>query len=280
MCLDNYKNIRHWLETENGATILWPAEKIEWENLLPEDRLKKLWDLCENPIHDFSVVYRWYFRLKWINIFSHFRSDNNSPNVVEIGSGESDIIPLALAKVTINAKYTSVNMNDILSDNLLKKLDGLPLQVEIVRDNAVNVHKHLPVLTTDIIVFEHSVNDILQAMLAEANGYDTVNLDWFELLPNMIKLINEVYLDERLADSLKEPFMALMQNCFLLLRPGGILVISHYMFQYDLDLGYHPYLWENMLNIIRPWLNELRDGTEITLEGFNSKWWCFYQKSE
>ena len=54
--------------------------------------------------------------------------------------------------------------------------------------------------------------------------------------------------------------------------------MSHYMFQYDLDLGYNPILWENILNVVRPWLTELTQTEEVMMSGFDPQWWVFLRK--
>ena len=79
-------------------------------------------------------------------------------------------------------------------------------------------------------------------------------------LPQMIEHISKAYTDKTLVDTVKEPFLSLLNNCLSVLKPGGYLVMSHYMFQYDLDLGYNP------------------DLNELFLDGFDPQWWLFYQK--
>jgi hypothetical protein len=50
------------------------------------------------------------------------------------------------------------------------------------------------------------------------------------------------------------------------------------MYQYDLSLGYHPDLWNNMLPIAREWINSVEGGKEMFFEGFDPQWWMFYKK--
>lgn len=263
---------------DGAHKILTEAEIAEWETHSHAERRDKLKDLCENPLHDFSIVYRWYFRLKWTELMRQIMKGEGAKRVVEIGSGESDIIPSALAQVSEGSTYISVNMNDALSDNLLAKTQGLPLRIELIRDDAVRIREHIPSESADMVVFEHSANDILQAILAERHGVDTITADWFAVLPDMIRWMGEAYEAGVLADSLRAPFMALMASCFSVVKPGGCLVVCHYMFQYDLDLGYNPSLWENMLGEIRPWMDALPDGEEVTLPGFDPQWWYILRK--
>jgi hypothetical protein len=52
------------------------------------------------------------------------------------------------------------------------------------------------------------------------------------------------------------------------------------MYHYDLTLGYNRDLWENMLPIVRKWINEVDGGTEVFYADFPSQWWLFYKKTE
>ena len=170
-------------------------------------------------------------------------------------------------------------MNKELTEGLRRKTAHLPIAIEVIEDDANNILNHLPSGSIDAIVFEHSINDILQAFIGEANGMDTTNGDWFALLPEMIRLTGEAYVCGTLANQVKAPFLSLVQNCLAAVKPGGYLVMSHYMFQYDLDLGYNPELWQEILPVVRPWLAELPGGTEVAAAGFDPQWWLFFQKT-
>ena len=50
------------------------------------------------------------------------------------------------------------------------------------------------------------------------------------------------------------------------------------MFQLDLDLGYPPALFEDIVPMVRPWAKELGDCQEIAIEGFDEQWWLFLQR--
>jgi len=154
----------------------------------------------------------------------------------------------------------------------------LPIAIDIIEDDACNIKQYLSPDSVDAIVFEHSVNDVMQALLCERNGIDTTNSDWFEILPNMIQIINAEYANGTLEHSVKASFLSLLENCLSVLKPGGCLIMAHYMFQYDLDLGYDPALWQNILPVVRPWLSDLPVGKEVTVEQFDPQWWLFYQK--
>jgi predicted SAM-dependent methyltransferase len=198
--------------------------------------------------------------------------------VLEVGSGASTNIPCAMTVNDHTSKYITANMNKKLTQGLRNNTSNLPVKIKIIEDNADNIKNYLNADSVDAIVFEHSVNDVLQAILCENKGIDTTNNDWFEILPEMIKMISEDYVNRTLEHKTKTAFLSLINNCLSVLKPSGYLAMSHYMFQYDLDLGYNAELWENILPVIRPWLKELPIGKEVFVDEFDPQWWLFYQK--
>ena len=122
------------------------------------------------------------------------------------------------------------------------------------------------------------MNDILQAILYENKSFDTTNSDWFEFLPEMIRMINEEYVNQTLEAQVKVQFLSLLENCLSVLKPNGYLVMSHYVFQFDLNLDYNVELTENMIPMVRPWLKELSVGNELFFDELDPQWWLIYQK--
>ena len=218
-----------------------------------------------------------YVSRSWRRLFQ-MRGAGSPLTVLEIGAGSSVILPKTLAAYSKKSRYITINENRTLTLAFQRKTHRLPIQIDVIEGDAANAEELLPPESIDILAFEHSMNDILQAILLEAGGIDTAQGDWFKLLSEMISRMNAFYRGGQFEAALKAPFMALLHSCAATLRPGGLLALSHYMFQYDLDLGYDPYLWENMLPIVRPWLLELRGGHEITLEGYDAQWWFFWKK--
>lgn len=275
--LDDVRAMRAIIETEGTEAFLLPDEQAQWDAMPEAERWAKLERVCAVPLDDFSVPYTLYFRIKWMRAFAAIHAPRGMA-VLEVGSGASDLIPRALSRYDATAAYTTANMNRQLTQALLDKAQALPVSVQVIEDDANNIRAHVPPETFDAIVFEHSANDILQAMLAEQHGLDTTNDDWFVLLPEMIRLINEAYRNGTLEAQLRQPFRQLISNCLAVMKPTGTLVISHYMFQYDLDLGYDPMLWQEMLPVIRPWLADLDGCTEKHHLGFDPQWWLFLSR--
>jgi len=277
--LDDFTSLRQRIDTGNIKSILFPEEWKEWTQLSKETIDQRLKRICSMPLdgEDFTVVYSLYSRLKWIDVLKACAPSKGAV-VLEVGSGSSTIIPNAMTVYDPGSKYITANMNKILTEELKKNISKLPIQFEIIEDDANYINNYLSTSSIDLIVFEHSANDVLQAILCGKKGIDTIQNDWFELLPRMIELINREYLEHTLEINLKTEFVQLISNCLAVLKPGGYLTISHYMFQYDLNLGYDSELWQDIVPVIRPWFKELSQGEEVLIEGFDPQWWLFYQK--
>jgi len=277
--LDNYKNVMELIRQNDLNSILFPWELKEWSNMPDEIKEQKIQRICSIPLcnEDFTVVYSVYFRIKWLDAFNKCLSCKEV-TVLEVGSGSSVNIPNALTFFSKASRYITANMNKKLTEGLRQNTASLPIIIDIIEDDANNILNHLAPDSVDAIAFEHSVNDVLQAILCEKKGIDTTHSDWFDILPEMIKIIGNEYVNNTLEQSVKNEFLSLVRNCLSVLKPGGYIIMSHYMFQYDLDLGYNQELWQNMLHVIRPWLKELDIGKEASVDGFDSQWWLFYQK--
>ncbi|MCL2361947.1 MAG: class I SAM-dependent methyltransferase [Defluviitaleaceae bacterium] len=277
--LDNLEAVMNRIKEIDLSTTLFPHELKEWHEIPDEEKLRRMQRICTVPLcgEDFTVCYFLYYRLKWMDAIKHRIPDKNAV-VLEVGSGSSMNIPHALTMHDKDSKYITVNMNKKLTEGFKEKAAGLPITIEIIEDDARNIGSHLAPDSVDAIVFEHSANDVMQAILCENRGIDTTHSDWFEILPEMIKIICTEYVNQTLEQAVKDDFLALLRNCLTVLKPGGHLIFSHYMFQYDLDLGYNAELWQNILPTIRPWLKGLTTGKEVSAKAFDPQWWLFYQK--
>lgn len=218
--------------------------------------------------------------MKWFEALNKTRFET-PVSLLEIGAGDTDMLPQILAKRFGHpeTQYITANMNKKLTASFKAKTKDLPIKINVIEDAAQNLEEYINGERFDVIIFEHSVNDILQVILAERAGIDTTHTDWYEILPGMIEQIKQEYLSGTLEGSVKGEFVNLLKSCLKMLKPGGCIIINHFMYQYDLDLGYHPELWCNMLPITRQWINSIDDGTEKFFEGFDPQWWMFFQKN-
>ena len=273
--------IDKWLPRldESERRYLRPEEHAQYEAIPPAEREKQLRALFAAPIASFTVVNEAYFRARWGEVMDMLHPAG-SLTLLEVASGDADMIPQAMARTCKNSVYITANMNEKLNESLMEKIGGLPLSTWLIAGDAANIHKHLGEGQADIIAFQHAVNDVLQAILCGQNGIDTVYSDWMETLPAMIELLKQETAAGTLEKHVRAPFMALMNALWPTLKKGGHAAINHYMFQLDLDWGYPPELFEHMAPMVREWLRDLPGSREVAVDGFDPQWWIFLEKNE
>ena len=262
------------LQEDNARKYLTAEEYGEYRKIPEDDSVHQLHKLLEQPIAQFTVINELYFRTRWAGLINQVYG-SGPVCLLEVASGDADMIPQAMAKSNPGSRYITANMNQLLNESMLRKTKDLDLHMQLIDDDASAILNHIEPASVDIIAFQHAVNDVLQAILCGQHGIDTVYTDWMATLPDMIRLLQAEVRDNTLERSVKDPFLSLL-NCLLqVLNPEGIIAINHYMFQLDLDWGYPPDLFENLLPIVRLWISELDNCKEIFLDGYDSQWWIF-----
>ncbi len=269
---------REILAPDNARKFLNEKEFSEFCLIPQEERTTFLQELISRPIARFTVINELYFRSKWAELI-RFIYGSRPITLVEVASGDADMIPQALARSNPSSTYITANMNKQLNESLLVKTQGLDLNISLIDDDAMHLNRYISRKTADLIAFQHGVNDVLQAILCTAAGIDTVYCDWMELLPKMIQLLQQEIEQGTLEQNTKPVFLKLIAILMEELKDGGILAISHYMFQLDLDWGYPADLFENLIPMIRKWFSELAGCEEIFYEQFNLQWWLFLRKT-
>ncbi|MGV8847994.1 MAG: hypothetical protein ACOH16_00455 [Propionibacteriaceae bacterium] len=252
-------------------------ELAQYDAIPPQAREGQLDALLTAPIAHFSVVNEALFRARWGEVLDRLLPPGPL-TLLEVASGDADMIPQCMSRLRPGSRYIAANMNEDLNQSLVARMRGLDLDFVLVDDDAANIRSHLGDGQVDVIAFQHAVNDVLQAILCAREGVDTVQSDWMETLPVMIDILKRETAAGSLERSVREPFVALMQALLPTLRSGGYVALTHYMFQLDLDWGYPPDLHEDMLVMVRPWLDQLPGVREVQLEGFDPQWWMFLQK--
>lgn len=268
-----------WLpELDHHAKRLLGQEDYKSYLAIPKsDREAQLRELLTKPISRFTAVNEAYFRARWGEVITRLQPEG-SLTLLEVASGDADMIPQCMARTRPGSAYITANMNERLNVSLMQRIGSLPITIRLIADDAANILHHIGQAQADIIAFQHAVNDVLQAILCAQNGIDTVYSDWMETLPAMIALLQREVEAGTLEKNVREPFLNLMKALWPTLRTGGHVAINHYMFQLDLDWGYPPALFENMAPMVREWLRDLPNCREVTLDGFDLQWWIFLQK--
>lgn len=245
---------------------------------IPDNEIEnQLKAILEKPINSFTYVNEVYFRARWAEVLKVLNLKENI-KLLEIASGDAEMIPKVMAYTHPNSNYITANMNKILNRSLVDKTQELNLKIDIIEDDAMYIESHIGKEVVDIIAFQHSINDVIQAILCDKEGVDTIYSDWMETLPKMIEILQKEISQNTLEKHAKVPFLELMKELMKVLKTGGIVAMNHYMFQLDLDWGYPQDLFENMIPMIRDWLQELTGCKEIYFDEFDPNWWIFLQK--
>jgi hypothetical protein len=271
--------IEKWLSklTESARRYLRPDEFAQFESMQESERERQLRALIQAPIANFTVINEVFFRDRWGEVMDRLYPGGKLA-LLEVASGDADMIPQCMARTRPGSLYITANMNEKLNESLMNRVHGLPIEVRLIKDDAVNILQHVSAGQVDIIAFQHAVNDVLQAVLCGQNNIDTVYSDWMETLPAMIRLLQKEVAAGTLEANVRKPFMNLMKSLLPTLKTGGHVAMNHYMFQLDLDWGYPPELFEHLAPMVRDWLKELPGCEEVTLDGFDPQWWIFLKK--
>lgn len=274
--LDNFGKWADILD-ESARKYLDETELQEYQSIAEPDRLDQLKDILERPIAHFSPVNEVFFRAKWAEVLETVHPGQEL-TLLEVASGDADMIPQVMARVRPHSRYISANMNRILTTGLRRRTRNLPIDIQVFEEDAARINQFLAPESVDIIAFQHGVNDVIQAILCDREGVDTTYADWMETLPQMIRILQKEIAQKTLEQHARGAFLALLEKLFRVLKPGGTMAMNHYMFQLDLDWGYPPDLWENIIPMTREWCQDQLDLKEAFYEGFEPQWWLFYQK--
>ena len=281
--LDDYAAVERQLAKTDLSGILFPEELSAWEGISPEDREKQLRHKCAEPLRFGWAAHNLYMRLKWIRAFEQIGPPANF-KLVELGAGAGTIIPectylFCKRRGKGLPEYATLNMNEALTAAFKEKSARLPIKIEVIGCDAVNISERVEKGSVDLVVLEHSVNDMLQAFIAERSGIDTTRGEWMKMLPEMVRLVTGEYTAGRFDGTFGSYFKKLFANCAAALKSGGVVAATHFMYGNDLDLGYDPELYQNMIPLARKWFDATDGGSEFSLEGFDPQWWLFWRKS-
>lgn len=263
---------------ESARTYLSESEHRAYAAIPAAERSKQVQALLEKPITHFSAVIDVLFRARWAEVLQAAGAQP-SLTLLEIASGDTDVIPQMMARDYPGSRYVAANMNQLLTAGLRAKTAGLPLDVLVIEEDAIGIARHLAADSVDVIAFQHGVNDVLQAILCDKEGVDTIQTDWMETLPKMIEIMQRETRANTLEQHVKPEFLALLATLLIVVKPGGLMAMNHYMFQLDLDWGYPPAIWEHLIPIVRDWVKGVPGLQEVSFAGFDPQWWLFLKKA-
>lgn len=274
--LDGYDKWSDCLD-EQAMKYLNEREYQEYQAIPRPERLNQLKAILEKPIARFTPVNEVFFRVRWAEVLRAAKVEKEI-TLLEIASGDADMIPQMMARLYPHSRYITANMNRILTARLQAKTQAIPVEVVVIEEDAAAINRHLSAESVDVVAFQHAVNDVLQAILCDQEGVDTTYTDWMETLPRMIQILQRETGQNTLERHVRPAFLSLLEKLLKVLKKDGLIVMNHYMFQLDLDWGYPPALWEDLIPIVREWIPALPGCKEVLFKGFDPHWWMFIQK--
>ena len=143
-----------------SRTYLNEIEYQEYQSIPNPEKYSQLKALLEKPIAHFTSVNEVYFRAKWAEVLSAAHSGKELI-LLEVASGDADMIPQMMARTHPHSRYITANMNRILTESLREKTRDLPVEIMVIEEDAVRIDDFLPLESVDIIAFQHAVNDVI-----------------------------------------------------------------------------------------------------------------------
>jgi hypothetical protein len=279
--LDNLERITAKMREPNAADVLFGHEKEAFTQIPEEEKIKTLKNLITAPV-DYAVwpMYDWFFRTRWLEALQAAKLAAPA-SMLEIASGSTDMLPKILSKFYSHPKtrYATANLNKQLTAEFKAKTKDLPLKIDVIEDAAQKIENYFGDNKLDVVVFEHSFNDVVETMFADKHGIDTINASWWDILPQLIKATNDAYTDGTYETVLKGEFLQMISSLLNILKPNSFLISHQFQYQGDLDLGIIPEIWPDLISTARKWLKEKNLGTEVFFDGFEPKYWMFLKNT-
>ena len=158
-------------------------------------------------------LYQLYFAAAWSNLFSTFL-DNKNVNLMEVASGDANYIINGLDHYSADlGTYVTFNLNKKLSSNIINKNKNNSVKIKIIEDNGMNALNYFNAETFNVVAFHHAINDIVQTIVAEKEGIDTINCDWWEKEPEMLQAVLKHHNQGTLKTVVYDDFIKLINIC-------------------------------------------------------------------
>lgn len=220
-----------------------------------------------------------YHILCWMEVLKKF-SIREDATVVEIAPGAGTHIVTAFDVISGGkGKYVAFNLNKKLTSDFKSQTEDLNLDIRIIEDDAKNAPVYIPKETIDMVAGNHAINDILETIIANKESLDTVEGDWFEIAPRLMREYEKAYLNGTLRNLVFQDFIHIMRAIYFTLKPTGYLVLNYHVYPVEIDWGGSVPVRSAFVNLARQWISEADIGFEtVSLDGFDPKWWGFFRK--
>jgi len=153
----------------------------------------------------------------WILFFLKTGYLKNTHSIIEVGAGKSTRIQTVSSLFFYKGKFLSID-HDFIP---LQKETWLSFKPEFLKIDFFKFKS-----TADLLIFDHSIDDILAGMLDENQNQKKYN----QIMDNT-KLFD--YSDQKFINKIKQ----ILSHAKTLISPNGKIIISNYLTSHDYDRG-------------------------------------------
>ena len=226
------------------------------------------------------LLYESYYIFAWYDLFNKLSLPTDM-SIYEIATGDIIYVPQALDIYSAKrGKYITLNLNKELSQNFISKTANLDVNIRIIADNGINILNYYNENTFTVVAFQHAINDIIQTIVAEIEGIDTLNNNWWQIEPQMLRAVYTRYKTGKLKDTVYEKFIDIIKMCYQSLEKDGYMIFNNCTFNNDYNEDDYSLDFHSLyINMAREWIAEADLGLdEINIKGYESKWWMILKK--
>ena len=129
------------------------------------------------------------------------------------------------------------------------------------------------------MAFHHAINDIIQTIIANREGIDTENQDWWSIEPQMLQAVMEYHRKGTLKDAAYQAFIQIIDTSCKQLKSGGYMIFDNITYAgYD-EMGYSSEFHNDYIQLARSWISEANLGLEeIEVDSYDKQWWMIWRK--
>ena len=264
-----------------------------WEDLMASYGASDALKLSANEIHrrllescgtqGGPVVSNCWFDIYWTASWVNALVAANVPpaaTVLEVGAGlSSNFIRAASSLLGLRGRFVAVNLNRNLTESFKRRNRQLPIQTRFIEGNALHVARYLSDDSCSFVAFNHQINDIVQTIVFEGSGRKTDNGEWFSMVPEMVRLIQEAHACGDMERTVRPQFLQIIEACSTVLRPGGVMGFNNSVTPLLLQHGYTEGLLGSFIPLARQWIADgIESLEEKVIDGFDPQWWLFFRK--
>ena len=179
--LDSFEKWRSLMES-SACLYLNENEYKEYNLISEEEKKSQLKALLEHPIANFTPINHLYFRAKWDEILKMLYPEKDM-SLLEIASGDADMIPQLMERTYPDSKYVTANMNKILNESLLDDaiivMNHYMFQLDLDWGYPHDLFENIIPMTRDWVSETDEVKEIY---------YEGFDLNWWMFLKKLVKL--------------------------------------------------------------------------------------------